>query len=176
MGFIKLHHDSLPELKLSRSCWKSFWSIFLETKHSYVRLRPQHFTNGFILHTVRRDTKNTIIITQINFDSPAALTTPPIHLPAASKNPLQFRSAWAHLSFLQLSHLSVIFLLQFSFSLMTAFLASESLLCASSKAPLTAFAAASKAWKKVMTGVNYFGLNNFIFEHGLHYLRILHLI
>lgn len=137
-----------------------FLKVFLihfPWKRTYlVRLREEQFAKGFINYLTvinvkrhlllgERDRSNTILIAQTKFVLPAALTTPPIHLPAASKNPLQLRSAWAHLSFLQLSHLSVIFLLQFSFSLMTAFLASESLLCASSKAPLTALAAASRA-------------------------------
>ena len=87
-------------------------------------------------------------------NSPAAFTTPPIHFPAASNHPLQFRSAWAHFSFLQLSHLSAIFLLQFSFSWMTLFLASESFFWAASKAPLTALAAASNAWKKWQDKLN----------------------
>ena len=71
-----------------------------------------------------------------------------IHLPAASKKPLQSFSACLHLRFLQLSHLSDIFLLQSSFALTTDSLASLNSFSAASKAALTAFAAASKAYKK----------------------------
>ena len=71
-----------------------------------------------------------------------------IHLPAASKKPLQSFSACLHLRFLQLSQLSDIFLLQSSFALTTDSLASLNSFSAASKAALTAFAAASKAYKK----------------------------
>ena len=71
-----------------------------------------------------------------------------IHLPAASKKFLQSFSACLHFSFLQLSHLSDIFFLQSSFALTTASLASLNFFSAASKTALTAFAAASNAYKK----------------------------
>ena len=69
-------------------------------------------------------------------------------MPAASKKSSQASFACLHLRFLQLSHLSDIFLLQSSFALTTASLASLNFFSAASKAALTAFAAASKAYKK----------------------------
>lgn len=81
---------------------------------------------------------------------PAALITPPIHFPAASKNPLQFLSACLHFRLLHLSHLSDIFRLHSAFFSITAFLASWSFFCAASKAAFTAFAASSKACDKMI--------------------------
>ena len=71
-----------------------------------------------------------------------------MNLPASSKWSSQASSASLHLRFLQLSHFSDIFLLQSSFALTTASLASLNFFSAASKAALTAFAAASKAYKK----------------------------
>ena len=68
-----------------------------------------------------------------------------MNLPASSKRSSQASSASLHLRFLQLSQFSDIFLLQSSFALTTASLASLNFFSAASKAALTAFAAASKA-------------------------------
>ena len=72
----------------------------------------------------------------------------PIHLPAASMNPLQSSSACLHLRLLQLSHLSSNFFLHSSFFSITSLCASCKLFSAASKAALTAFAASSKAWRR----------------------------
>ena len=82
--------------------------------------------------------------------SPTAFTTPPIHLPALSRKPLQLRSACAHFSFLQLSHLSCIFLLHSSLFSITARRASPSFFLAASNTPRIAATTSSincnKTW------------------------------
>lgn len=74
----------------------------------------------------------------------------PIHLPAASMNPLQSSSACLHLRLLQLSQPSSNFFIHSSFFSITSLCASCKLFSAASKAALTAFAASSKAWKRAV--------------------------